>query len=303
MSKMKHVSPKGTSPRKEEETPVLSLLGRIAEAFPAVLSVWLCGSRAAGRGKSDAWSDWDVVFVTRRPGEYPEIAARIQEAFAPVVVTQTPDRRTPADLRLSFHWLMQFRSVRIDLTLTSRDMFSRALSGEPYLKEIWTRPGELPPPPPAPEFLRADDPFFPPPGVPAPPAQEEFSDCANEFWWVTCYVLKGLARGELLYASAHLETCLRKEFLRMAAFEAGAKGLAPGKCFQNLPLLLGKEDFARYLSSCRAADAEEIGRSLRTLAALFSECAERVARLAELRYDAEEERRVREFCGLDKIQY
>lgn len=299
MNKIKYFS-QGTSPVHEGEDSVLSVLVGIAESSPEVLSVWLCGSRAAGAGRVDAWSDWDVVFVTRNSGEYPEIAVQVREVFAPVVVTQTPDRRTPADLRLSFHWLMQFASVRIDLTLTAFDSFSRALSGEPCLKEIWTRPGEPLPDFPEPVSLPAEDPYFPPPGVPALPSQEDFSDCVNEFWWVTCYVLKGLARGEQLYAYAHLEKCLRGEFLRMAAFEAGAKGIAPGKCFKNLSFLLGEEAYARYLSSCRADGADALMHSLRTIAGLFSECAVRVAALTGLSYDAEEERRVREFCGLDK---
>ena len=33
------------------------------------------------------------------------------------------------------------------------------------------------------------------------PSQKEFIDCCNEFWWVTTYVLKGLARNELLISA------------------------------------------------------------------------------------------------------
>jgi aminoglycoside 6-adenylyltransferase len=36
------------------------------------------------------------------------------------------------------------------------------------------------------------------------PTAREFDDCCNEYWWVSTYIVKGLARKEILFAIDHL---------------------------------------------------------------------------------------------------
>ena len=40
----------------------------------------------------------------------------------------------------------------------------------------------------------------------APPSEEEFAASCNEFWWVSIYVVKGICRKQLIYATDHLNT-------------------------------------------------------------------------------------------------
>ena len=40
------------------------------------------------------------------------------------------------------------------------------------------------------------------------PTEREFDDCCNEFWMVSTYVVKGLARKEILFAIDHLNELL-----------------------------------------------------------------------------------------------
>lgn len=47
-----------------------------------------------------------------------------------------------------------------------------------------------------------------------------FDDCCNEFWWLSTYVAKGLARGELPYAIAHLDL-MRKQLMTMLSWQVG----------------------------------------------------------------------------------
>ena len=38
------------------------------------------------------------------------------------------------------------------------------------------------------------------------PSEEEFAASCNEFWWVSIYVVKGICRKQLIYATDHLNT-------------------------------------------------------------------------------------------------
>ena len=38
----------------------------------------------------------------------------------------------------------------------------------------------------------------------APPSEEEFTASYNEFWWVSAYVVKGICRKQIIYATDHL---------------------------------------------------------------------------------------------------
>ncbi|AUZ39591.1 aminoglycoside 6-adenylyltransferase, partial [Bacillus sp. MBGLi79] len=50
------------------------------------------------------------------------------------------------------------------------------------------------------------------------PTAREFDDCCNEFWMVSTYVVKGLARHEILFAIDHLNEIVRPNLLRMMAW-------------------------------------------------------------------------------------
>ncbi|GJM71133.1 hypothetical protein HMSSN036_33490 [Paenibacillus macerans] len=54
------------------------------------------------------------------------------------------------------------------------------------------------------------------------PSAREFDDCCNEFWMVSTYVVKGLARQEILFAIDHLNEIARPNLLRMMAWNIGS---------------------------------------------------------------------------------
>jgi len=77
--------------------------------------------------------------------------------------------------------------------------------------------------------------------LPKPPTAKLFSDCCNEFWWVSTYVAKGLWRQEILYAKCILDELVREPLMKMLTWHIGAKTqflISPGK--------LGKY-FQKYL--------------------------------------------------------
>ena len=54
------------------------------------------------------------------------------------------------------------------------------------------------------------------------PSLAAFWACCNEFWWLSPYVLKGICRGEILYAAEHLHA-LHGELVRMLGWQVGCQ--------------------------------------------------------------------------------
>lgn len=51
----------------------------------------------------------------------------------------------------------------------------------------------------------------------APPSEEEFIASCNEFWWVSAYVVKGICRKQIIYATDHLYGICQQELLKVLA--------------------------------------------------------------------------------------
>ena len=81
-----------------------------------------------------------------------------------------------------------------------------------------------------------------------PPATEtNFVKACNEFWWVSAYVVKGICRNQLIYATDHLYGICQQELLKILAWQvASARGRVEiGKnckyLFNHLPVEKEKE--------------------------------------------------------------
>lgn len=99
------------------------------------------------------------------------------------------------------------------------------------------------------------------------PTAAVFSESCNEFWWVSTYVVKGLCRGECLYATAHFEQIVRPELLRLLAWQAVSQkggGLDLGKEFKFLPCYLDDETTQRLKSTYNLASEAAIWTALLT---------------------------------------
>jgi len=84
------------------------------------------------------------------------------------------------------------------------------------------------------------------------PTANEFDDCCNEFWMVWTYVVKGLARKEILFAIDHLNEIARPNLLRMMAWQIGsAQGytFSVGKNYKFINRYLPREDWEELMST------------------------------------------------------
>lgn len=97
------------------------------------------------------------------------------------------------------------------------------------------------------------------------PTAKEFDDCCNEFWMVSTYVVKGLARKEILFAIDHLNEVARPNLLRMMAWRIGSKqgyDFSVGKNYKFINRYLSEEDWGKLLSTYSENGYQEMWQSL-----------------------------------------
>jgi aminoglycoside 6-adenylyltransferase len=96
------------------------------------------------------------------------------------------------------------------------------------------------------------------------PTAREFDDCCNEFWMASTYVVKGLARREILFAVDHLAEIARPNLLRMMAWRIGAErgyDFSVGKNYKFIDRYLPNADWEKLLSTYCNSGYSETWRS------------------------------------------
>ncbi|BAK93575.1 aminoglycoside 6-adenylyltransferase [Tetragenococcus halophilus] len=209
-------------------TEMTDLILETAQKLPEVKAVAMSGSRANKSIPKDNFQDFDITYIVDDIDPFIKNRQWLDK-LGKRLIMQTPDemglRANKAEEKFTFLMLFEDGN-RIDLTLCSTSGIHPWLANEPVLKVL-------------------SDPYHLLTDVPDvsekvyqifPATQTAFAECCNEFWWVSTYVVKGLVRGELLYASDHLYTICQKELLRLLSWEAVLqKGpLNPGKNYKYL---------------------------------------------------------------------
>ncbi|MBB4080568.1 aminoglycoside 6-adenylyltransferase [Lewinella aquimaris] len=192
------------------------MITTIAKNDDRIIAGLLVGSRADKSIPGDQYQDYDVIYVVNDIEEFTDDAQWIK-AFGDPILSQTPDvmvipkgSNTGEEKTTRFACLMLFADyVRIDLTLVELDYLGSCVdtSAELIIDKKGVVKGAI-------DFKASNF-------LVTQPTQGEFSDCCNEFWWVSTYVVKGLLRSELLYAKRKLERPLRDMLLLMLSWKVG----------------------------------------------------------------------------------
>lgn len=197
------------------EAEMFDLILSVAKKDTRIRAVILNGSRVNKNIPKDNLQDFDIVYLVTALDSFAATPDWI-DIFGERIILQTPNSMTLYDgdfnsTKEEIVYLMLFKDFnRIDLTLrkvTNRSKKNDSLTmilldkdqlfneiSAPNDKDYWTRK----------------------------PSQKEFSDCCNEFWWVSTYVVKGLLRNEIIYAKEMQETILRKMFMNIIAWNIAA---------------------------------------------------------------------------------
>lgn len=265
--------------RSEKE--MFGLILAVAKKLPQVKAVTLSGSRSNAKVSKDQFQDYDIMYVVN--DKEPLLTDRSWLAeFGELLIMQRPEEMTlfPPSLGERFTFLMQFKDgTRIDLMLCPLSALDQALKEDPLLQVLYD-PCQLI----TRKLVPSDQAFWT-----KEPAHAEFADCCNEFWWVSTYVVKGLCRGELLYATDHLYEICQKELLRLLSWRVGQLhqySISLGKNYKYLPNYLDEKENQRLEKLRDLRTLESTWQALLETQHFFQQEARNFAEIQGFEYDA-----------------
>ena len=270
--------------RSEQE--MLELIISTAENDDRIRAVMLNGSRVNPNAPRDIFQDFDIAYFVTDIDSFTGDHTWI-ERFGEIMILQMPEAMIdpPPMNDGHFAYLMQFMDGnRIDLTLfplaklhefESESLSVMLLDKDGLFKAL-----------PAP----SDSDY-----LPKPPTAKAFSDCCNEFWWVSPYIAKGLWRQEIIYAKYILDNSAREQLMKMLNWHIGIKTQfteGPGKFGKHLKQHLEPMHWAMLEKTYSDASYENTWETLHTMCDLFRIIAMGVAKHFGFEYPHKDDERV-----------
>ncbi|MBB6670425.1 aminoglycoside 6-adenylyltransferase [Cohnella nanjingensis] len=257
--------------RSEQE--MINMLVDFARNDHRIRLVTLEGSRTNRNIPSDTFQDFDISYFVTEMDSFKENDQWL-DIFGNRIMMQKPEDMAlfPSELGNWFSYLILFEDGnKLDLTLIpideAEDYFTRSDGLVEVLLDKDTRVQK--------EVLANDRQYW----IKKPTARE-FDDCCNEFWMVSTYVVKGLARKEILFAIDHLNEIARPNLLRMMAWHIGSERgytFSVGKNYKFIDRYLANEDWEALLSTYAENGYSSMWQSLFACHALFRTFSKAVA--------------------------
>ena len=253
------------------ETEMLDLILQTAKTLQ-VKAVAMSGSRTNPKAPKDEFQDYDVVYVV---DDLDNLTSDLSwlDLFGKRLIEQ----HVLLDQRHLYLMLFEDGN-RIDLTLCPKEHIKEWVESEADFTVLEDTKGLFAPYSPNPQRYWI-----------SPATEMDFEKVCNEFWWVSAYVVKGICRNQLIYATDHLYGICQQELLKVMAWQvASNKGTVDvGKnykyLFNNLPAEKEKE-FSNLLDF---SSSDKITQSLFATMELFHQEAQRLAQKLGFAYDKE----------------
>ena len=266
---------------------MLELILTYAKNDERVRAVGLNGSRANPNVPKDVFQDFDIVYLVNDIMPFIEDRKWL-DIFGERIIMQTPEGMSlfPPTLGGRFSYLMLFTDGnRIDLTLIPLEDKWKYCKEDKLTIILLDKDNCLP------EVSPPTDEDY----CVKRPSAEFFTDCCNEFWWISTYVAKGLWRREILYAHEHLNTILRPMLIQMLEWKVGIEqdySISIGKNGKYLENYLSDKEWRALLSTYASGSYGEVWSGLFTMVNLFRATAEFVADKLGFNYSKEEDEKV-----------
>ena len=253
------------------ETEMLDVILQTAKTLQ-VTAVAMSGSRTDTKASKDEFQDYDVVYVVENLDELITDLSWLDQ-FGKRIIEQE------VGLGQRRLYLMLFEDGnRIDLTLCPKQQIQEWVDSEagftvledpehlfepysPNIERYWTNPS----------------------------SQTDFEKACNEFWWVSAYVVKGICRNQLIYATDHLYGICQQELLKVLSWQvASDKGTVDvGKNYKYLFNYLPAEKEKEFSNLLDFSSKEKITQSLFATMQLFHQEAQSLAQKMGFDYDKE----------------
>ena len=265
------------------EAEMYKLLTDIANVDDRIRAVYMNGSRTNKSVPKDIFQDYDVVYVVSETKSFIEDGDWISQ-FGNILYMQYPDESPdyPSDKENSYGWLMQFDDgVRVDLHVESVAYAKEHIFDDKLCRILLDKENILPNiPEPTDEDYHVKR-----------PSEAQFQACANEFWWCSNNIAKGLWRGEMPYVQDMTNFVVRKQLEKMLSWKAGIKtdfSVSVGKSAKYLYRWLDEKEYQDYLRTYFGGDIEDAWRAVFDMCDLFDAEAQYVAEHLSYTYDKKE---------------
>ena len=253
------------------EPEMLDLILQTAKSLK-VESVALSGSRTNDQVQKDEFQDYDVVYVVDDLDNLTSDLAWL-DSFGTRIIEQ----EVALDHRRLYLMLFEDGN-RIDLTLCPKEHIQEWVDSEATYTVLEDKKG----------LFKA---YLPNPKRywTAPPSEEEFAASYNEFWWVSTYVVKGIRRNQLVYATDHLYGICQQELLKILAWQvASDRGtIDVGKNYKYLFNYLPAEKEKEFSNLVDFSSLDKITQTLFATMSIFHREAQDLAQKIGLDYDRE----------------
>lgn len=253
------------------ETEMLDVILQTAETLQ-IEAVAMSGSRTDTRAPKDEFQDYDVVYVVDDLDNLTSDLAWL-DRFGTRIIEQ---HNVLGNRRL---YLMLFEDGnRIDLTLCPKVHIKEWVESEADFTVLEDPKGLFVPHSPSPQRYWT-----------SPASPIDFEKACNEFWWVSAYVVKGICRKQLFYATDHLYGICQQELLKVLAWQVVSdRGKVDiGKNYKYLFNYLPAEKEKQFSNLLDFSSLDKITQSLFATMELFHQEAQFLAHKMGFDYDME----------------
>ncbi|ORO91523.1 aminoglycoside 6-adenylyltransferase [Streptococcus mitis] len=253
------------------ETEMLDLILQIAKTLQ-VKAVAMSGSRINPKAPKDEFQDYDVVYIVDDLDNLTSDLSWLDQ-FGNRLIEQ---HNILGNRRL---YLMLFEDGnRIDLTLCPKDHIQEWVDSEAGYTVLVDEKGLFE------SYTTSPERYWT-----SPASQIDFEKACNEFWWVSAYVVKGICRNQLIYATDHLYGICQQELLKVFAWQvASDRGTVDiGKNYKYLFQYLPTEKEKEFSALLDFSSVEKLTQSLFATMQLFHREAQSLAQNMGFDYDKE----------------
>ena len=252
-----------------DKTEMLDLILQTAKTLQ-VKVVAMSGSRTNTKAPKDEFQDYDVVYVVDDLDNLTSDLSWLDQ-FGKRIIEQ----EIALDHRRLYLMLFEDGN-RIDLTLCPKEHIQEWVNSEAGFTVLE-------------DSENLFEPYFPNPERYwiTPATETDFEKACNEFWWVSAYVVKGICRNQLIYATDHLYGICQQELLKILAWQvASDRGkIDIGKNYKYLFNYLPTEKEKDFSSLLDFASLDKIIQSLFATMELFHQEAQSLAKKMGFDYD------------------
>lgn len=266
------------------EQQMFELIFEIAKQDERIEAVLLNGSRANPNSIKDQFQDYDIIFATRHINDFVK-DKEWHKQFGEILIMQEPDFEETKKKYKVYGYLMQFRDMtRIDLRLMNPDSILEFID-DAYSKVLLDKKGNYQ------SFNFNKEEKY----VTKVATQYEFEKIVNEIYWVSTYVIKGIARKDFMYAEYMVSNPVKTAYIKLIKqyilSEMNLEQYNFGKVNQNI---IEKEEIKEIIIKINCNNSlEAIEENIKYIIEHTNELATKISMKRDFEYNKEEHEAVK----------